>query len=75
MILLTMTSMFSGTYLLDRTILVIVMAFGIVDYIVFAIMLVMSASIGIYYRFTGGKQKTTQVIFSLLIDIILNYYF
>lgn len=36
------------------------MAFGIVDYFVFAIMLVMSASIGIYYRFTGGKQKTTQ---------------
>ncbi|CAH1713808.1 unnamed protein product [Aphis gossypii] len=36
------------------------MAFGIVDYIVFAIMLLMSASIGIYYRFTGGKQKTTQ---------------
>lgn len=40
------------------------MAFGIVDYIVFGIMLIMSASIGIYYRFTGGKQKTTQVTFS-----------
>ncbi|KAL4148785.1 hypothetical protein QTP88_002943 [Uroleucon formosanum] len=36
------------------------MAFGIVDYIVFGIMLAMSASIGIYYRLTGGKQKTTQ---------------
>ncbi|XP_050430507.1 putative sodium-dependent multivitamin transporter [Adelges cooleyi] len=36
------------------------MAFGIVDYIVFAVMLTISASIGVYYRFTGGKQKTTQ---------------
>lgn len=36
------------------------MAFGLVDYIVFAVMLAMSASIGIYYRFTGGRQKTTQ---------------
>lgn len=42
------------------------MAFGIVDYIVFGIMLIMSASIGIYYRFTGGKQKTTQVILNIL---------
>ncbi|XP_025411164.1 putative sodium-dependent multivitamin transporter [Sipha flava] len=36
------------------------MAFGIVDYIVFGIMLMLSTFIGIYYRFTGGKQKTTQ---------------
>ncbi|XP_050430497.1 putative sodium-dependent multivitamin transporter [Adelges cooleyi] len=36
------------------------MAFGIVDYIVFGTMLSISASIGVYYRFTGGKQKTTQ---------------
>jgi len=48
------------------------MAFGTVDYIVFGIMLAMSASIGIYYRFTGGKQKTTQVKY-LLIDIIFNF--
>jgi len=38
------------------------MALGVVDYVVFGIMLIMSASIGVYYRFTGGKQKTTQVI-------------
>lgn len=38
------------------------MAFGIIDYIVFGIMLCLSASIGIYYRFTGGQQKTTEVI-------------
>lgn len=37
------------------------MTFGIVDHIVFAIMLIISALIGIYSRFTGGKQKTTQV--------------
>lgn len=36
------------------------MALGIADYVVFGIMLSMSASIGVYYRFTGGKQKTTQ---------------
>ncbi|XP_046396198.1 putative sodium-dependent multivitamin transporter [Ischnura elegans] len=34
--------------------------FQVVDYIVFALMLIISASIGVYYRFTGGKQKTTQ---------------
>jgi sodium-coupled monocarboxylate transporter 8/12 len=31
------------------------------DYVVLGVMLVISASIGVYYRFTGGKQKTTQV--------------
>lgn len=31
------------------------------DYVVFIGMLMVSASIGIYYRFTGGKQKTTSV--------------
>ncbi|XP_050533540.1 putative sodium-dependent multivitamin transporter [Daktulosphaira vitifoliae] len=36
------------------------MALGITDYIVFGLMLMISSSIGIYYRFTGGKQKTTQ---------------
>jgi len=38
------------------------MALGAADYVVFAVMLIMSAAIGVYYRFTGGKQKTTQVI-------------
>lgn len=51
------------------------MAFGIVDYIVFAIMLLMSASIGIYYRFTGGKQKTTQVIFINLLILFKIFIF
>ena len=29
------------------------------DYIVFALMLLVSLGIGIYYSLTGGKQKTT----------------
>lgn len=29
------------------------------DYVVFALVLVISAGIGVYFRFTGGKQKTT----------------
>ncbi|KAK7074678.1 hypothetical protein SK128_016092 [Halocaridina rubra] len=32
--------------------------FGVVDYVIFALVLATSASIGIYFRFTGGKQKT-----------------
>lgn len=35
--------------------------FGAWDYVVLAMMLVISAAIGVYYRFTGGRQKTTQV--------------
>jgi len=31
------------------------------DYVVLGVMLVVSAAIGVYYRFTGGRQKTTQV--------------
>ncbi|XP_072389015.1 putative sodium-dependent multivitamin transporter [Diabrotica undecimpunctata] len=34
--------------------------FGLWDYVVIAIVLLISSSIGIYYRFTGGKQKTAQ---------------
>ncbi|XP_034242040.1 putative sodium-dependent multivitamin transporter [Thrips palmi] len=32
--------------------------FGVWDYAVFALTLLISAGIGIYYRFTGGRQKT-----------------
>lgn len=32
---------------------------GIVDYVVIGIVMSISASVGIYFRFTGGKQKTT----------------
>ncbi|XP_072046249.1 sodium-coupled monocarboxylate transporter 1-like [Amphiura filiformis] len=34
--------------------------FGSIDYVVFGCMLGVSALIGIYYAFTGGKQKTTK---------------
>ena len=34
---------------------------GPVDYMILALTLVISASIGIYYRFSGGKQKSTGV--------------
>ena len=35
-------------------------SFSIPDYIVFALVLAVSAGIGIFYGCTGGKQKTTQ---------------
>lgn len=34
-------------------------SFGAWDYLVFIAMLLVSAGIGVYYRFSGGKQKTT----------------
>ncbi|XP_011310486.1 putative sodium-dependent multivitamin transporter [Fopius arisanus] len=34
------------------------------DYLVIAVMLMISIGIGIYYRFTGGKQKTIEEYFS-----------
>lgn len=33
---------------------------GIADYIVIGLMLSVSACVGLYFRFTGGRQKTTQ---------------
>ncbi|KAK4303370.1 hypothetical protein Pmani_024598 [Petrolisthes manimaculis] len=32
--------------------------FGLLDYVIFASVLAVSSAIGIYYRFTGGKQRT-----------------
>lgn len=40
--------------------------FSVWDYVVLIIMLIISAGIGLYYRFTGGKQKTTNVNFFFL---------
>ena len=34
---------------------------GVTDYILLSVVLLISASIGIYYRFTGGRQKTNKV--------------
>lgn len=38
---------------------------GWIDYVVIALMLAISIGIGIYYRLTGGRQRTTEVIDSL----------
>lgn len=48
------------------------MAFGAWDYVVFISTLMVSAGIGVYARFSGGRQKTSNVrIFVLfLISII-----
>lgn len=43
--------------------------FGTWDYVVLIAMLLISSGIGLYYRFTGGKQKTLQVC------IIIKYYY
>lgn len=34
--------------------------FGTVDFVVFGVMLLLSAIIGIYHAFTGGRQRTTK---------------
>jgi len=34
--------------------------FGLVDYIVLAVVMIISSSIGLYYRCTGGQQKTSK---------------
>ncbi|XP_008557489.1 putative sodium-dependent multivitamin transporter [Microplitis demolitor] len=37
---------------------------GLVDYLVITLTIAISVGIGIYYRFTGGKQKTSEEYFS-----------
>lgn len=34
---------------------------GFADYAILSILLLISAAIGVYYRFSGGRQKTTKV--------------
>jgi predicted transporter len=41
------------------------------DYVVLGVMLLISAGIGVYYRFTGGRQKTTQVSITLPVNVCL----
>jgi len=36
------------------------MAFGVWDYVVFLTTLAISAGIGVYVRFSGGRQKTAE---------------
>jgi len=38
------------------------------DYIVFATVLVISAAIGVYYRFTGDRQRNVQVITDMTLN-------
>lgn len=42
------------------------------DYVIMVLVLVISACIGIYYRFTGGKQKTVKVNIFLLFSVLNN---
>lgn len=37
--------------------------FDVIDYVVFGLMLFLSAMVGVYFRFSGGKQKTTNEFF------------
>ncbi|KAI7799953.1 solute carrier family 5 member 6a [Triplophysa rosa] len=39
---------------------IVQMHFGTVDYVIFASLLVASTGIGLYYAFSGGRQRTTQ---------------
>lgn len=41
------------------------MSFGWADYVVCGIMLLISSAIGVYYRFSGDKQRTNKVNFFL----------
>ena len=34
---------------------------GAVDYVILGLFIAISAAIGVYYRFSGGKQKSTKV--------------
>lgn len=40
---------------------VVQMHFSTVDYVIFVLLLVASAGIGLFYAFSGGRQRTTQV--------------
>ena len=42
-----------------------------VDYVIIGLFLAISAAIGVYFRFSGGKQKTTNVLQTIYISIIL----
>ena len=39
----------------------IYLGLGVVDYVILSVLLLISASIGVYYRFSGGRQRTTKV--------------
>lgn len=41
--------------------------FGPLDYVIMAATMIASIGIGVYFRFTGGKQKTNEVTYSLVL--------
>lgn len=47
--------------------------FGTWDYVVLAVVLIISSAIGLYYRFTGGKQKTMKVSNKISIRRLIFY--
>lgn len=55
---------------------VVQMHFTTVDFVIFALLLVASAGIGLFYAFSGGRQRTTQVSFGvrLLNDFVTVLY-
>lgn len=54
---------------------VVLMHFTTVDYVIFALLLVASTGIGLFYAFSGGRQRTTQVGFCSisLLTILLSF--
>lgn len=53
---------------------VVQMQFTTVDYVIFALLLVASAGIGLFYAFSGGRQRTTQVVFRCFFSLSLIYW-
>lgn len=51
------------------------MHFTTVDYVIFALLLVASAGIGLFYAFSGGRQRTTQVEFGVRLGTILRHLY
>ncbi|MPC17230.1 putative sodium-dependent multivitamin transporter [Portunus trituberculatus] len=49
--------------------------FGLTDYVIFALVLAVSSAIGLYYRFTGGKQKTFKLNVSIMaVGVVCTFY-
>lgn len=50
--------------------------FGVWDYVIMTATMIASVAIGLYFRFSGGKQKTNDVRFtSIYFTITRNYFY